>query len=46
MALPAVIPSQSADRGVSGLAVIGELRIPTGREDDLLGAGTTVFIGS
>ena len=38
------------DRGASGLAVIGELRLPTGREEDLLGAGEAsfraVFIGS
>jgi hypothetical protein len=38
------------DRGGSGLAVIEEVRLPTGREEDLLGAGEasfrTVFIGS
>ena len=38
------------DRGASGLAVIGELRLPTGREEDLLGTGETsvrtVLIGS
>ena len=27
----------------NGLAVAGEVRLPTGREDDLLGAGTTAF---
>jgi len=27
----------------NGLAVAGEVRLPTGREDDLLGAGTTSF---
>lgn len=27
----------------SGLALAGEVRLPTGREDDLLGAGTTAF---
>jgi len=26
-----------------GLAIAGEVRLPTGREDDLLGAGTTAF---
>lgn len=38
------------DRGGSGLAVIEEVRLPTGREEDLLGAGEasfrTVFIAS
>jgi hypothetical protein len=38
------------DRGGSGIAVIQEVRFPTGREEDLLGAGEasyrTVFIGS
>ena len=29
--------------GASGLAVIGELRLPTGREEDLLGTGETSF---
>lgn len=29
--------------GGSGLAVIEEVRLPTGREEDLLGAGTTSF---
>jgi len=27
----------------NGLAIAGEVRLPTGREDDLLGAGTTAF---
>jgi hypothetical protein len=27
----------------SGLALAGEVRLPTGREDDLLGAGTTAY---
>jgi Putative MetA-pathway of phenol degradation len=27
----------------NGLALAGEVRLPTGREDDLLGAGTTAF---
>jgi hypothetical protein len=31
------------DRGASGLAVIGEVRLPTGREEDLLGTGETAF---
>jgi hypothetical protein len=38
------------DRGGSGLALIEEVRLPTGREEDLLGAGEasfrTVFIAS
>jgi hypothetical protein len=38
------------DRGASGLALIEEVRLPTGREEDLLGAGQasfrTVFIAS
>jgi hypothetical protein len=38
------------DRGASGLALIEEVRLPTGREEDLLGAGEasfrTVFIAS
>lgn len=38
------------DRGGSGLAVVEDVRLPTGREEDLLGAGTasfrTVFIAS
>lgn len=38
------------ERGASGLAVLGELRLPTGREEDLLGTGETsvrtVLIGS
>lgn len=38
------------DRGGSGLAVLEDVRLPTGREEDLLGAGSasfrTVFIAS
>jgi hypothetical protein len=38
------------DRGGSGIALVQEVRLPTGREEDLLGAGEpsfrTVFIGS
>jgi hypothetical protein len=31
------------DRGASGLAIIEEVRLPTGREEDLLGAGEASF---
>ena len=34
---------RTADGPSNGLALAGEVRLPTGREDDLLGAGTTAF---